>query len=159
MDEFDDILVAIRRITRAIDLHSKQLVKRSGLTVPQLLVLQSISRKGSPSIGAVAQDVSLAHATVTAVVERLERAGLVTRTRSQTDRRVVEVTLSEAGQSRLADAPELMQSNFTREFTKLEVWEQHMLRAALERVAQMMDAEALDASPILDVGEIPKSDQ
>jgi len=156
MDTLDEILVSIRRITRAIDLHSKHLIKVSGLTVPQLLVLQSIQKKDRPSIGSVAQDVSLAHATVTAVVERLERAGLVARTRSETDRRMVEVSLTEAGRARLADAPELMQANFVRQFNGLDVWEQHMLRAALERVALMMDAEDLDASPILEVGEIPK---
>jgi hypothetical protein len=35
----------------------------------------------------------------------------------------------------------------------LESWEQHQIVAALERVATMMDAEELDAAPLLLSGE------
>lgn len=157
MDEVDPILVAIRRITRAIDLHSKQLVKRAGLTVPQLLVMQAIRRGGKQSIGAIAADVSLSQATVTTVLDRLERGGLVRRERSDQDRRVVSACLTLDGQAKLEEAPEPMQTNFMREFARLESWERHMLTAALERVASMMDAEDLDAAPILAPGEtLPK---
>ena len=44
MADYDEILIALRKITRAIDLHSKQLHKASGLTTSQLLVMQAILR-------------------------------------------------------------------------------------------------------------------
>lgn len=158
MDEVDQILIAIRRITRAIDLHSKKLVKSAGLTVPQLVVMQSIRRGGKQPIGRIAADVSLSQATVTTVLDRLERAGLVRRERSEQDRRVVSACLTLDGKTKLEEAPEPMQENFMREFAKLESWERHMLTAALERVAAMMDAEDLDAAPILTPGEdLPKA--
>lgn len=155
MTDYDDILTAIRRITRAIDLHSKRLVKTSGLTVPQLLVMQSIRRHGKPTIGKIADEVCLSQATVTSILDRLERNELIRRERGSNDKRVVYVCLTFNGQEKLEEAPESMQAGFIREFNKLDTWEQHMLRSALERVAQMLDAEDLDASPILEIGELP----
>lgn len=154
MQDYCPILTSIRRITRAIDLHSKRLVKRSGLTVPQLLVMRSILRQGKIAIGAIANDISLSQGTVTAIVDRLERQGLVRRERSGDDKRVVLVCLTLDGQKKLEEAPEPIQAGFVREFRKLTDWEQHMLISAFERVAVMMNAEEIDAAPILEVGEL-----
>lgn len=155
MEDYDELLIAIRRIMRAIDLHSKKLVKKSGLTVPQLLVMQSLRTHGKVSVSAIAKDVLLSQATITTIIDRLERVGYVQRERSGEDRRVVYVCLTSDGRKKLEEAPEPIQSGFIRELRKLESWEQHMLIASVERVAQMMDAEDLDASPILEVGELP----
>ena len=155
MADYDDILIALRRITRAIDLHSKKLVRTSGLTTPQLLVLQSVRKQGRAKPSAIAKDIMLSQATVTSIVDRLEKNDLVTRERTSKDRRVVEVILTETGQSKLLEAPELLQSGFLREYRKLGEWERTQLIASLQRVAAMMDAEELDAAPILAVGEMP----
>lgn len=154
MQDYDPILTAIRRITRAIDLHSKRMVKHSGLTVPQLLVMQSILRQGKIAIGAIATDISLSQGTVTAIVDRLERQKLVRRERSGDDKRVVLVCLTLEGQRKLEEAPEPIQASFVREFRTLSEWEQHMLISAFERVAVMMNAEEIDAAPILEVGDL-----
>lgn len=159
MNDYDDILVSIRRITRAIDLQSKQLVKQTGLTAPQLVVMQTIRKHGTISPSAVAKEVALSQATITSILDRLERAELVRRDRSEEDKRVVHVCLTLTGQQRLEEAPELLQSGFLRQYRKLEDWERNMLVSALQRVATMMDAEGLDASPILDVGEIEPNAQ
>lgn len=147
--DHDDILIALRRITRAIDLRSKDLLKKTGLTAPQLAVLQTLRRQGALSGRAVSQAVSLSQPTVTSILDRLERDRLVVRERSVSDRRVVHVRLTEVGLERVAAAPELLQAGFLREFRRLDDWERHMLIAALQRIAEMMDAQDLDASPIL----------
>lgn len=154
MNDYDDILVALRRITRAIHLHSKRLVRDTGLTAPQLIIMQSIHREGQTSASALAKQVALSQATVTTILDRLCRAGLVERRRSDADRRVVHIVLTETGRTKVESAPELFQAEFLRKFRQLELWERHMLTASLERIAVMMDAESLDASPILEVGEI-----
>lgn len=154
MTDHNGILIALRRITRAIDIQSKRLVKLSGLTAPQLVVIQALRRDGELSPSAIARAVSLSQATVTSIVERLERGGLVRRRKSDTDRRVVLVGLTPEGLTRAQSAPELLQAGFIRSFGKLEPWEQHMLIASVQRIAELMDAEDIDASPILEVGEI-----
>ena len=48
----DQILSALRRVMRAVDLHSRQLVQSHGLTGPQALVLKAV-RNRSLSAGAL----------------------------------------------------------------------------------------------------------
>jgi len=158
MQDYDDMLIALRRITRAIDLQSKKLVRVSGLTAPQLLVLQSVRKHGRAKPSVIARDIVLSQPTVTSILDRLEKGGLLTRERSAKDRRVVEVILTEAGSTKVLAAPELLQAGFLREFRKLEDWEKSQLTASLQRIATMMDAEDIDAAPILQVGDVLPED-
>ena len=84
-----DVLVALRRIVQAIDQHSNRLGKEFGLTTPQLLVLQAVAVMPEQPIRAISAEVTLSQATVTSIVDRLERRGLVERQRSGGDRRKV----------------------------------------------------------------------
>jgi DNA-binding MarR family transcriptional regulator len=96
----------------------------------------------------------LSQATVTNVIARLESNGLVSREKSAGDRRSTEVRLTEAGAEKIASAPEPLQADFLENFRKLEPWEANMMLSSLQRLAAMMNAEGIDASPILAVGEI-----
>jgi DNA-binding MarR family transcriptional regulator len=149
-----EILIALRRIMRAIELRSKRLEKSAGLTVPQLLVLQELAAAGELSVSEIARRISLSQGTVTSIVQRMEAKGLLQKHRSGQDRRRLEVALTEKGQDKLAMSPGLLQEEFVSRFQQLESWEQKMLTSALERIAEIMDAERMDASPILQVGEI-----
>ncbi|MHA6288736.1 MarR family winged helix-turn-helix transcriptional regulator [Maricaulis sp. CAU 1757] len=154
MSDHDEILVALRRITRAIDLQSKRLVKATGLTAPQLVVIDTLRKGGELSPSAIARRVSLSQATITSILDRLTNAGLIERIRSDSDKRVVLARLTDKGHVAANDAPELLQAGFMRSFRELQPWEQNMLIASLQRIAELMDAEDLDASPFLDTGEI-----
>ncbi|WP_417485780.1 MarR family winged helix-turn-helix transcriptional regulator [Maricaulis sp.] len=154
MSDHDEILVSLRRITRAIDLQSKRLVKATGLTAPQLVVIDTLRKRGDLSPSAIARAVSLSQATITSILDRLTQAGLVERVKSDTDKRVVMAHLTETGIAAGETAPELLQAGFLRSFRELQPWEQNMLIASLQRIAELMDAENLDASPFLDTGEI-----
>ncbi len=150
MEIYDQVLVSLRRIIRAIDLHSKKLERESGLTGPQLLVMQLIAIHGEITSGVIAREVSLSQATVTSILDRLEYKGLLRRERSTTDKRKVMVTLTEEGGKSVENAPTLMQESFIRAFNKLEDWEQTLILSSLQRVADMMNATDLDAAPLLD---------
>lgn len=152
LNHIEEVLIALRRVIRATDLHSKYLAKTTGLTAPQILLLQTLRDKGQVTIGELAQEMSLSQATVTTILDRLEKRQLVYRQRSQTDKRKVHAYLTETAVETLKSAPIPLQDRFTREFSKLDEWEQAMIMSALKRVAQMMDAQHLDASPVLDIG-------
>lgn len=156
MDKIDDVLVALRRVIRATDLHSKHLAKTTGLTAPQILLLQTIRDKGQVTIGEIANEISLSQATVTTIMDRLEKRKLVYRERSTQDKRKVHANLTDEGISVLQTAPRPLQDQFTREFGDLQEWEQTMIISSLQRIAQMMDAQHIDASPVLDVGTIDR---
>ena len=157
MSDYNDILVAIRRIMRAVDLHSKKLLKTVGLTAPQLVVMQLLRKSGELPPSTIAKEISLSQATVTSILDRLDSAGYTRRDRSTEDKRVVHTYLTPDGLEKVSKAPELLQSGFLREFRKLEEWEQTQLISSLQRIATMMDAEDIDASPILEVGEVNES--
>ncbi len=150
------VLVALRRIMRAIDLHSRQLVQRLGVTGPQLIVLQELSRSGAVPVGSLARAVSLSHATVTGIVTRLERGGLVERRADEEDRRRVLVDLTPKGETLLATAPLPIQQSFITAFERLEEWERSLILSSLQRVGGMMEASGLDAAPILATGPIDR---
>jgi len=150
----DEILTAIRRIVRAIDLHSRKLVEQAGLTGPQLATLRTAMRLGPVSIGSLARSVQLGQPTVSGILDRLARRGLVRRDRSNTDRRSVVITVTPAGAQALQDTPSLLQDRFASELEKLEDWERHQVLSVLQRIASMMAAEDLDASPHLVTGSV-----
>jgi DNA-binding MarR family transcriptional regulator len=152
----DAVLIAIRKIIRATDIHSRRLIRTIGLTAPQLLLLQAIRNLGAVAISRLAMEVSLSQATVTTIIDRLEDRGLVTRQRSDCDKRVVHALLTDAGRELLKSAPTPIQEAFSTRFAQLPDWEQSQILAALQRVASMMDAESLDAGPFLEIGEIDR---
>lgn len=154
MIDYEEIIVALRRITRAIDLQSKKLARISGLTAPQILVMQSIRRLSDPTVSSVARNVVLSQATVTNILDRLAKHELIRRERRGKDKRVVHLSLTEMGETRLSQAPELLQAGFLREYHKLEDWERNLLIAAVQRIAAMMDAEDIDAAPVLATGDL-----
>ena len=146
------MLAALRRITRAIDLHSRGLLQQVGLTAPQLAALLAAERLQPITAGALAKSVHLSQATVTGILTRLESRGLVSRLRSENDRRTVVVELTEQGKGILESAPSLLQDRFRRELLMLQEWEQTQMLATLQRIASLMEAEGLDAAPMLAVG-------
>ena len=155
----NQIVAAIRRIMRAVDLHSRRLAEEHGLTGPQLATLQAAANLGESSTGALARAVHLSGPTVTGILDRLTKRGLVDRTRNGQDRRSVTVRLTSDGEDVLAAAPSLLQDQFRQELTRLEEWEQTTILATLQRIAAMMDAESLDASPLLVPGPLDAASQ
>ena len=156
MDHIQDVLVALRRVIRATDLQSKQLVKTAALTAPQLMIMQTLRDNGAVPIGELADEISLSQATVTSIVDRLEKKEYVGRERSKQDKRKVLAFITDTGLDKLKTAPTLLQESFIRQFKYLQEWEQTMIISALQRVAQMMDAQHIDASPFLDVGALDR---
>ena len=156
MNSIEEVLVALRRVIRATDLHSKHLAKTTGLTTPQILLLQTIRDKGEVTIGEIANEISLSQATVTSILDRLEKRGLAYRKRSKEDKRKVHAYLTEQAIDTLKEAPIPIQEHFTRQFNSLQEWEQTMMITSLQRVASMMNAQNIDAAPVLDVGALDR---
>lgn len=146
-DKSYDVLVTLRQIIRAIDMHSKQLVKRYGLTAPQLMVLKEIMSDQDINIGRVAKKVSLSQATVTNIIDRLETRSLVTRERSSQDKRRVIVRVTDKTREILQNDPSVLQEEFVSNFKKLEEWEQNLILSSIQRIAKMMSAEDIEITP------------
>jgi DNA-binding MarR family transcriptional regulator len=149
----DQVITAIRRLIRAVDLHSRTLAASYGLTGPQALILKALQDKSLPA-GELASSVSLSQGTVTDILKRLEQRGLIKRIRDTLDRRRVLVEITDGGLALLEQSPPLLQENFAQKFNSLQDWEQTQLLASLQRIAAMMDAEDIDAAPVLSSGSV-----
>ncbi|WP_341664046.1 MarR family transcriptional regulator [Vibrio sp.] len=154
MEKHEEVLISIRQIIRAIDLHSKRLSKESGLTGPQLILMRSIRELGEVTIRELSNHTNMSQATATTILDRLERHELVKRVRSIQDKRKVHAHLTDKGRLVLEQAPTPLQQNFINKFHRLEEWEQSLLLSSVQRISSMMNAEDIDVAPVLEIGSI-----
>ncbi len=143
----ENVLISLRKIMQSISIHSRYLVKQVGLTGPQLVILLEVSKFDEVSVGKIA--ISLSQATLTGVLERLEKRSLVLRRRDDIDRRRVLVRITEDGLRLLETAPPPLQESFVEQFNALEDWEQAMMLSSLQRLVVMMDAKSIKAEAVL----------
>jgi DNA-binding MarR family transcriptional regulator len=130
-------------------MRSRTLLQDYGLTVPQLAALRAIGRLQPVKGRDLAKGIHLAQPTVTGILGRLEQRGLVRCTRGAQDRRSLEIRLTDEGERVLRDAPSLLQDEFLRKLDELEPAERTQTLTVLQQVADMMDAEGIDAAPVL----------
>lgn len=159
MEPVQDVLAAMRRIIRAVDLDSKRLYKECGLTTPQLLLLLAIEKNPKQTLRELSEEISLSQGTVTIILDKLQAKNLVQRQRSETDKRKVHVVITEQGRTLLAASPSPLQAEFLSRFTNLQQWEQTQILASLQRLASLMGAKELDAAPVLNVGAMAEPSQ
>jgi DNA-binding MarR family transcriptional regulator len=148
------ILQSLRRIIRAIDIHSHRLAHVHNITGPQLGCLLAVKESGPLTSGSVARKIYLSPSTVVGIIDRLEKKGLVTRTRDNRDRRQVYVTITPKGEGLIADTPALMQETLAKAILQLPELEQVSIAMALERLTELMEAQDIKASPILETGSL-----
>lgn len=86
-------------------------LERIGVTYPQYLVLMVLWESGSLPVNDIAKRLSLETNTVTPLIQRMEREGLVTRTKGKVDNRQTIVALTPWAQrleEEAADIPNCM---------------------------------------------------
>lgn len=81
--------------TQAITRGYRSRLSAVGLTYPQYLVLLVMWEVGEATVKGLADSLRLDSATLTPLLKRMEKAGLVTRTRDTTDQRVVNIALTD----------------------------------------------------------------
>ncbi len=150
----DEILRAIRRVLRQTSKHARLFSRTSGLSVPQALCLRAIAEAEGTEVTAVqvGQVVQLSPPTVSRLLDRLESEGLIVRERASEDRRKVRLSLTRQGRKRLRELPTPLQDTFVERLSQLPQKEQRQLLQSLERVVALLEAENLDAAPVLEPG-------
>jgi DNA-binding MarR family transcriptional regulator len=95
--EIDAILEAIVYLSTESRRITKELARRADLTGPQLTVLKMLEGLGDLSLSDLSERIRAQNSTVTGIIDRMEREGLVVRARSTEDRRVVHIKLTDRG--------------------------------------------------------------
>ena len=141
-DQYDlRILRALRRITRSIALHSRQLSAGSNITAPQLVCLRTVIDKGPLTATMISREMHVSPSTVVGILDRLEDKNLVVRERSREDRRIVYVRAT-AGKELAQSTPSPLQQRLSEALQQLSEDEQVQITMALERVVALIDSDA-----------------
>lgn len=151
------VLQSLRRIIRAVEIHSKKLVHSHKITGPQLGCLAAINEDGPLTTTTLAKAVYLSPSTIVGIVDRLEEKKLVIRQRGSKDRRQVQICLTEAGEQLLNRAPSALQDTLAEALKSLPELEQISITLSLEKIVDLMEAGKIEASPVLETGSLASS--
>lgn len=92
---------AVNLLIRAIDGFRHRIAQDAGVGITELRALNRVAIAGTMSPKQLADSLDLTTGTVTALLDRLERGELVTRTAHPTDRRMLRIQLTPLGHERL----------------------------------------------------------
>lgn len=134
---------ALRRITRALDVHSRKLYREWKITSPQFLCLQGLGKESVRTLSLLAAELHLGVSTVNGILDRLEARGLVSRSRSLEDQRKVLLSVTPEGQALVDSVPELMRDSYARAFGSMSPEEQEQLSRLLGTLADRLDPEVV----------------
>lgn len=125
-------------MTQYLDTHSRQLLKKENITVPQVLCLDELRAKGATSVAILATRLHSSASTTVGIVDRLQERGLVKRSRDTADRRLVFVEITDKGRDFLASTPHLLHNRLHEMISSLDKTEQSTLADSLERLAGLL---------------------
>ena len=148
------ILQLLRRIIRAVDIHSHKLAHLHDITGPQLGCLMVIKENGPLTSGNIAKKVYLSPSTIVGIIDRLEKKKLIIRDRDRKDRRQVFVSITPKGEKLLTDTTSLLQDTLAKALLELPELEQITITLALEKLTDLMEARHIEAAPILETGSL-----
>ncbi|WP_370287128.1 MarR family winged helix-turn-helix transcriptional regulator [Pseudooceanicola nanhaiensis] len=128
----DMLCFALYSANHAMTRLYRPLLQPLGLTYPQFLVLVALWSEDERRVGALGEELGLDTNTLTPLLKRMAEAGLVTRSRSAADERVVTVRLTDKGRALEAEAERITTCVF--EATGLSVEELADLRDRIARL-------------------------
>jgi DNA-binding MarR family transcriptional regulator len=134
------IVQDLRRIVKALHTYSQDVRTAYGLTGPQLWALKTLQRCGRLSTGRLADALAVHQSSMSILVDRLDRRGLVRRIRGRNDHRVVEIELTQRGAGLATDAPEPAQGRLLHALQAMPAGEVRKIRHAVDRLVQAMEA-------------------
>lgn len=139
------IVVGLRRIVRALELYSVDVRRNYGLTAPQLWAVKTLARTGPLTTGQLALELMVHQSSTSLLVVRLERRGLVRKTRHKEDRRFVRIELTERGLALAAEAPEPAQGRLLHGLGRMPTRRVRVIRRAIDDLVAAMEAEGVEA--------------
>ena len=152
----NNIIINIRKILRSVNLESKRIEKQYGISIPQLLALNYLNSLSDcrATQKEISTHLNLNMSTVTGIISRLEKKGLIMKSTSEQDRRVHFATLTAKGLKLLQEAPALMHDQLAARLSNTSPEKLVELEKAFELVIDFMGIAHVEASPMVTSGEI-----
>jgi len=132
--------LVLLRSFRALNHIAERSISGTGLGLTEFATLEALLHKGPLTIGEIQSRVPLALGSMTAVVDRLERRGLILRTPSPSDRRARVLELSPKGRAAVEDAFSRHAADLESAMAVLTQREKRELRALLKKLGRFAAA-------------------
>lgn len=135
----EQVWVALARAYRGLSLAVERSVAETGLGLTDFMMLEALLHKGPMTITEIQASVLLlATGSMTAVVDRLERKGLIARRFTEKDRRARVLELTEAGRDQIAAAYDEHRASLREWFSVLTAEERTTMFTALRKLEARM---------------------
>lgn len=149
--DYTEIIISLRKILRAINLENKRVEKENGISIPQLLCLQFLSKQEglSASPKAIKEYLQLNASTVSGIVARLDKKGFVAKLPNASDRRMYLVALTSLGDKLLTNTPPLLHQKLSNKLKDMPELKVASIHSSIKLLVEIFDADKLDAAPII----------
>lgn len=141
-DEREDIsqslklFIALSRVHRFVMDTTNKSIQSNGLNPTEFAVLELLYHKGSQPLQQIGERILIASGSITYVVDKLEKKGLVKRIPCPNDRRVIYAQLTEAGEAFIASIFPNHEKVIHHSFEMLTNEEQDELLSLLKKVGK-----------------------
>ena len=130
---------ALRALSQIVDIHSRSLFKKTGVTAPQLSILVALAETSPLHVSELSKRVHLSIGTISGTITRMEKNGLIERKQHIEDKRKAFFSLTDQGRQIVENGSSLLPSNFITTFeSDVPEWERTMILSALQRLIHLM---------------------
>ena len=146
-----EILIKIRKIVRSINLESKKIQKEYGVSIPQILCLNFLQSSGNfqSTQNEIRKFLNLNSSTVSGIINRLEKKGLLARLPKSGDKRVHNIALTSAGDKLLTRIPSLLHEQLSKNLINLNEDQLIEIEKSLDSLIAMLNIEEIRALPLI----------
>ena len=138
MDPIDRIGLLAPELIRRLDLMAGGRSKE-GISHPQYKVLAVLQDQGPSSVGVIGARIGVAQSSVSELTSRMEKVGLLQKTRSPVDGRVMLMAITEEGRSLLHQCRKRMRAAYGRLFADAGAEAPSAFLASIEKMLAILD--------------------
>ncbi len=134
-----EIALIIKDINSKINQRITDELKATGLTVPQITAIKLIAHNKKMMVSQLSEEMSLTNATVSGILDRLEKLNIIERVRSDKDKRVVYVRFSKEGSKTAENIKDVMSSSFKHIFNNVSKGDLEEIRNKLKGLSKLVE--------------------
>jgi len=141
---------------------SKKIQKEYGVSIPQVLCLNFL--RDSPQFQSTQGDIrkflNLNSSTASGIINRLEKKGYIARLPKSGDKRVVNISLTSAGDKLLKNIPSLLHEQLTTKLQTLDARSLQQIEESLNTLIKLLDLQSVEASPLITIeGDLEEGEE
>jgi DNA-binding MarR family transcriptional regulator len=136
-----------------MNLESKKIQKEHGVSIPQVLCLNYLNNctDYQSTHKEIRNYLNLNSSTVTGIIDRLEKKGLVARLPKKEDKRTTYIALTSLGAKLLDKIPALLHERLSIKLEKLPENKINELNQSLDMLIHYLDITEIEASPMITI--------